>query len=85
VRFKSVIAVAAQKQLTEKVLAWPQKARARLAPLLIKSLDEPAEELSPKEWDRVWKIELNKRMEEIRSGKAKTVPADRVMAELRAK
>jgi putative addiction module component (TIGR02574 family) len=76
---------AAQKQLTEKVLGLPKKVRARLAGLLIKSLDEPVEQLSPKEWKRAWKAELEKRIEDVRSGKVKTIPADRVMAELRAK
>ncbi len=77
--------VATQKQLTEKVLALPQKARARLAHLLIKSLDDPKEELSPKEWDAAWKKELEKRIKDVRSGKVKTIPASQVMAELRAK
>jgi len=77
--------VAAQKQLAEQALALPQKARARLALLLMKSLDAPGEEINPKEWAKVWGIELKKRIEEIRSGKVKTVPADRVMAELKAK
>ena len=77
--------VAAQKNLTEKALALPRKARASLAQLLIKSLNDPEEELTPREWDRVWKAELKKRIEEVRSGKVKTIPADGVMAELRAK
>ena len=77
--------VAAKKQLTEQILALPEKDRERLLQLLMKSLDMPGEALSPKEWDRVWKIELKKRIEDVRSGKVKTVPAERVMAELKAK
>jgi putative addiction module component (TIGR02574 family) len=77
--------VAAQKQLAEQALALPQKARARLALLLVKSLDVPGEKINPKEWTKVWAIELKKRIEEVRLGKVKTVPADRVMAELKAK
>jgi putative addiction module component (TIGR02574 family) len=77
--------VAAQKQLAKQILALPEKDRARLAHLLIKSLDAPVEELGPEEWTRAWKTELKKRIDDIRSGKVKTIPADRVMAELKAK
>ena len=77
--------VAAQKQLVEQALALPQKARARLALLLVNSLDAPGEEITPKEWAKVWHTELKKRIEEVRLGKVKTVPAHRVMAELKAK
>jgi putative addiction module component (TIGR02574 family) len=68
--------MAAQKELTERVLALPQKARARLAGQLLKSLDERADKLPRKEWNRAWKAELNKRSEEIRSGKVKCVPME---------
>ena len=65
--------VAAQKQLTEQILALPEKDRERLLQLLIKSLDVPGEELSPKEWDRAWSAELDKRIEEVRNGTVKCV------------
>ncbi len=77
--------VAAQKQVMEKALALPKKARQRLAKELWKSLEPDEEKLSPKEWSRAWKAELEKRVDEVRSGKVKTIPAARVMAELRAK
>jgi len=77
--------VAAHKQITEKVLALPQKARERLVCLLIRSLDDQADKISPKEWYRAWKAELGKRIEEVRLGKVKTVPAAQVRAELKAK
>jgi len=76
---------AAQKQVVEKALALPKKARARLASQLIKSLNEDEDILTPKEWDTAWKKELEKRIEDVRSGKVKTIPASQVMAELRAK
>jgi putative addiction module component (TIGR02574 family) len=77
--------VVAQKQLAEQALALPPKARARLALLLVKSLDVPGEEITQKEWAKAWAIELEKKVEEVRSGRVKTVPAHRVMAELKAK
>ena len=77
--------VAAQKQIVEKALALPKKARARLASQLIKSLDEDKDKITRKEWNRAWKAELEKRIEDVRTGKVKTIPAHQVMAELRAK
>jgi len=76
---------AAQKQVVEKALALPKKARERLAKQLWESLEPVEEKISPKEWNRAWKAELLKRAEEMRSGKVKGIPGDRVMAELRAK
>ena len=77
--------VAAQKQIVEKALALPKKAREHLAKQLWKSLEPPEEKISKKEWNRLWKIELEKRIEELESGKVKAIPAVQVMAELRAK
>jgi putative addiction module component (TIGR02574 family) len=77
--------VAVQKQVAAKALALPRQARARLARQLLESLDPPEEKISKKEWDRLWKIELEKRIEELESGKVKAIPAAQVMAELRAK
>jgi len=68
--------VAAQKKVTEKALALPKKARARLVGQLIKSLSEDKEKLPRKEWDQAWKAELDKRSEEIRSGKVKCIPLE---------
>jgi putative addiction module component (TIGR02574 family) len=77
--------VAAQKQIAVQALALPKKARERLAHQLWESLKPVDEKISRKEWTRVWSKELNRRMEEIRSGKVKAIPAAQVMAELRAK
>ncbi len=77
--------VAAQKQLVEKVLALPKEARERLAHQLLESLHPPEEKISRKEWNRLWKTELERRLEEMESGKVKGIPAEKVMAELRAK
>jgi len=55
--------------------------RAELAHFLIRSLDEEADEESESAWD----AELERRMEEIRSGKAFGEPADKVFSQLREK
>ncbi|HEY0257141.1 MAG TPA: addiction module protein [Candidatus Methylacidiphilales bacterium] len=77
--------VAAKKEIASKALALPKEARERLAQQLLESLDPPEEKISPKEWTRLWKAELGKRLEEMESGKVKGIPAKKVMAELRAK
>ena len=74
---------AAQKQVVEKALALPKKARERLVKQLIESLDMPEEKLSKKEWSRLWKNELNKRIEELDSGKDSGVPLEVIWEDLR--
>jgi putative addiction module component (TIGR02574 family) len=76
---------AAQKEIEQKALALPKKARDRLVHKLLELVDPPEEKLSRKEWNRLWKAELEKRLEEMESGKVKGIPAAKVMAELRAK
>ena len=57
-------------QITKAALSLPNDARARLADQLVESLD-PAEE-GPLQ--RVWTAEALRRLEEVRSGKVKTIP-----------
>jgi putative addiction module component (TIGR02574 family) len=76
---------AAQKEILVKALSLPKKARARLASQLLESLNPPGETLSRKEWSQAWKSEIEKRADEMRTGKVKGIPAAQVMAELRAK
>jgi putative addiction module component (TIGR02574 family) len=75
----------AAKKLAEQVLALPESDREKLFRLLRDSLPHEDETLSQEEWDRLWKVELEKRIEELESGKVKAIPAAQVMAELRAK
>ena len=37
---------------------------------------------SPAEIDELWKIEIERRVEEVRSGKVKTIPGEQVFAEI---
>ena len=76
---------AAKKEIASKALALPEEARERLANQLLESLDPPEEKISRKEWNRLWKAELERRLDEMESGKVKGIPAARVLAELRAK
>ncbi len=55
--------------------------RAEMASLLIKSLDPGSDNDAASAWD----MELARRVEEIESGRAVGIPAEKVFAELRAK
>ena len=58
--------------------------RSALTRILIESLDgEPAEDLADVE--QAWQAEVEKRVDEIKSGRVKTIPAEEVFAKLRAK
>jgi putative addiction module component (TIGR02574 family) len=62
-------------------LELPQDARAELASRLIRSLDESHD--SPKDVEKAWKKEIERRVKDIQSGKAKMIPAHKVMERLR--
>ncbi len=55
--------------------------RAKLAHILIASIDEKADEDVSSSWD----AELKKRVREIREGKVKGIPAEEVFAKLEEK
>jgi len=65
------------KALIEEVISLPVEARAMLAGLLLKSLN-PAESDIAKQWVAIAK----KRLNELRTGKAKTVPGDEVLKKI---
>lgn len=60
--------------------------RAEMLPIDMKLelVDRLLESISPsnKEIDELWKIEIERRVEEIRSGKVKTIPGEQVFAEI---
>ena len=58
------------EQLAEQAMNLPTESRARLADLLVESLD--AEELS--QIEVLWIAEAKRRRDEIRFGKVKAVP-----------
>jgi len=60
------------EQLAEQAMNLPAESRAKLADLLVESLD--AVELGRIE--QMWVTEAKRRRDEIRSGKVKSIPGD---------
>ena len=67
------------EQLAEEALKLPGKARARLADILVESLD--AEAFT--DIDRLWFSEAKRRRDEVRAGNAKTIPGDEALRSVR--
>ena len=69
-------------ELLEKALALSTQDRGLLIDRLIASLDEePAEEGVEAAWDD----EIKRRVDDIRSGRVKTIPGEQVLARLKAR
>ena len=67
------------EQLAEEALRLPVASRALLADKLVESLDlTEADEIQ-----RLWTAEAIRRREEIRSGHARAIPGEVVVAEVR--
>jgi putative addiction module component (TIGR02574 family) len=62
------------QELLKKALALPDKDRADLASSLIESLDAVVDE----DAEAVWQEEIARRLEDVRSGKVKTIAWDDV-------
>ncbi len=65
------------------VLKLDPQERASIAAQLLASLEDEAEELEPGEWDRIWSAEIERRVEEIDSGKVKSISGDVVRDRVR--
>ena len=63
--------------------------RAEMLPIDLKLelVDRLLESISPsqKEIDELWKVEAERRVEEVRSGKVKTIPGEQVFDEIRSR
>jgi putative addiction module component (TIGR02574 family) len=68
-------------KLKSQLEALTNRERAEVAHYLISSLDQEQDEDAEEAWD----AELNRRVAEIKSGKAVGKPAEQVFAELREK
>ena len=68
------------QELLKKALALSEKERADLAGTLIESLDDTVDENA----EAAWQEEILRRLEEVRSGKAKTTPRNDVRQKGRA-
>jgi len=60
-------------------LALPPAARPMLAEDLAASLEASQEEI-----DEAWRIEIERRVKEIKEGKVRLIPGEQVMSELRS-
>jgi len=72
------------KEIVFAALKLDKKERAELAHKLIVSLDEEMEGLPDAEWEAAWVAEAERRLKDLREGKAKEIPADEVFARARA-
>lgn len=67
------------EQIADEALALPSEARALLADRLVESLD-PAEDGYIRQ---LWMREARRRVDEVRRGEVKTIPADEAFAQVR--
>jgi len=67
------------EQLAEQAMSLPGESRARLADILVESLDTEA----LTEIDRLWLSEAKRRRDEVRSGRVKTIPGDEALRSVR--
>jgi len=69
-------------ELLEKALALSTQERGLLIDKLIASLDEAAAE---EEVEAAWDEEIKRRVDDVRSGRVKTIPGERVLGRLKAR
>jgi len=67
------------EELAEQAMSLPGESRARLADILVESLDTEA----LTQIDRLWFSEAKRRRDEVRSGKVKTIPGDEALRSVR--
>lgn len=72
------------EQIEADALGLPASERARLAQRLIESLDGDLEE-DPTEVELAWQAEIQRRLEEHRSGQVQPISGDEVFARVRAR
>lgn len=68
-------------ELLQKALTLSEEERAKLAGSLIESLDAEDEKAASEAWDR----EISRRVADIDSGKAQTIPWEEVQRRISAK
>lgn len=67
------------EQITAEALQLSVASRAELAERMMESLGNSEDG----EIEQLWFAEAERRLEEVRSGKVKTIPGEEVMAEIR--
>ena len=66
------------KELFDEAISLPIEIRTKLIEKLLRSLNP-----SQKEIDKLWATEAEKRVTEMRNGKVKTIPGERVFKKIR--
>lgn len=71
--------------LARQVLALPYDERESVLAALLDSLESDDQDgrLTGQEWDRAWAGELEARLRDLDEGRVETIPAERVLAEMR--
>ena len=67
------------ERIAQEALHLAPAQRAELADFMVESL----ESTPPDEAQRLWFVEANKRLAEVRAGTVKTIPGEEVLAEAR--
>ena len=67
------------EQIAQEALSLPSEARAMLADKLVESLDPADSGLTR----QLWATEATRRRDEVRSGKAKTIPGEEGLTRVR--
>lgn len=67
------------EELVDQAMILPGEARARLADLLVESLD--SSDLGP--IDKLWATEAKRRRDEVRTGQVETVPGEDALRKVR--
>jgi putative addiction module component (TIGR02574 family) len=69
------------KEILSSALKLPRKRRAHIAAKLLESLDTEEQ----KEIDAAWAIEIEKRIEDMNSGRTKGIPIEQVLSRIEKK
>lgn len=73
------------RQVLKQALRLPQRERATLVEELLRTLDDNGDEsLTQEEWEKAWAAEINRRVREIREGKAELIDGDEALRKVRA-
>lgn len=68
--------------IEKELLRLPKADRARLAQVLLASLDAESATRSPEAIEAAWEAEIARRVSELREGTVAGIPADEVFAEV---
>ena len=66
------------KELIAEAISLPVEERAILVDPILRSLNSPEADI-----DRQWITEAERRLNEVRTGRARTIPGDQVFARIR--